>query len=151
MIDPTFCGRRFYTGRLQNIVIVACSLHAMFLPPSLLYLSDPWPAIFHFPSRLFTPLRAWFFHYLLNNNFRSGSWISLTEDRGLILPMFSDRSLFIIFKYITNRRSIAVFWRLQRPFSIHSKILRHFPVQACQFSQSICLFCTVDVGSNNIY
>ena len=33
-----------------------CVSHAMFLPPSLLYLSDPWSAISHFPSRLFTPL-----------------------------------------------------------------------------------------------
>ena len=55
---------------LYTIYTVACSLHAMFLPPSLLYLSDPWSAISHFPSRLFTPLCAWFFSYLLYNNFQ---------------------------------------------------------------------------------
>ena len=37
---------------------------------------------------------------------------------------------------VTNRL-FAVFWRLQRTFSIHTKILRHFPVQACQFLHSL--------------
>ena len=57
-----------------------------------------WPLVrhFHFPSLLFTPLCAWFFSYLLYNNFRHDSWISLIEDRGLIFPTISDRSLFII-------------------------------------------------------
>ena len=70
-------------------ISVACSLHAMFLPPSLLYLSDPWSANSRFSPRLFTPLCAWLFPYLSYNKFRSDSSISLTEDRGLILPIFS--------------------------------------------------------------
>ena len=59
--------------------------------------------------------------------------------------LLSYRSLSIVFKYVTNR-PFAAFWRSQRPFSIYSKILRHFPAQARQFSHSLCLFCTVDVG-----
>ena len=51
-----------------------------------------WPLGRHFsfsPSRLFTPLCAWLFPYLSYYKFWSDSWISLTEDRGLILPIFS--------------------------------------------------------------
>ena len=105
---------------------VACSLHAMFLPPSLLYLSDPWSSISRFPSRLFTPLCAWLFPCLSYSKFRSDSWISLTEDRGLILPIFS-----LIGPYLSYFNMLLI---ARSKYSGDRSVLSQFTLKYCGIS-----------------